>query len=148
MLVIDRIFNFAKLQSGNYYITMSKVESVLRSCRLVENIAVHVNSYCDFVTALVSPNEENIRELANELGKRTDLTELYKDEDLEKAVVDELTRFGTANGLVPVEVPAQVKLVPEKWTPESGLLSETMKVRRRQIYAYYKPLIDAMYKSV
>ena len=114
----------------------------------MENIAIHVNSYSDFVTAIVCPDEESIRELAKKLGKcADDLNELYRNEDLEKAVVDELVAFGTANGLIPLEVPAVVRLVPEKWTPANGLLSETLKVRRRQIYAFYKDLIDEMYKS-
>lgn len=116
----------------------------------MENIAIHVNPYRDYVTAIVSPNEVNIRELAEKLGKDTDdLGRLYRDEDLEKAVVDELTKFGTANGLIPMEVPVYVKLVTEKWTPENGLVTETLKTRRKQIYANYRHLIDEMYnKSV
>ena len=111
-------------------------------------MALHVNPYCTFVTALIVPDEENIRKLAEELGKRNDdLVSLYSDEDLEKAVVKELTRFGLANGLIAVEVPARVKLVAERWTPENGLLTETLKTRRRQIYAFYKDSLDAMYKS-
>ena len=132
-----------------HLIDSPQVDSILKSCRLVENIVIHVNPYCDYVTAIVSPDEASIRKLAEELGKHTDdLSRLYRDEDLEKAVVDELTEFGTANGLIPVEVPAYVKLVPEKWTPENGLLTETLKTRRNQIYAFYKDAIDAMYKSV
>lgn len=115
----------------------------------MQNIAIHVNPYADYVTAIVSPDEESIRQLAKELGKSTDdLANLYADKDLEKAVVDELARFGAANGLLPVEVPAQVKLVPEKWTPENGLVSETQKTKRKQVYTYYKRSIDAMYRSV
>lgn len=100
------------------------------------------------MTAIVSPNETNIRKLAEELGKDTaDLNRLYRDENLEKAVVDELTKFGMANELIDMEVPAYVKLVPEKWTPESGLVTETMKTRRKRVYEFYKDLIDSMYTS-
>ena len=107
-----------------------------------------MNPYWDYVTAIISPNEADIRKLAEELGKDTeDLGRLYRDEDLEKAVVDELTKFGTTNGLIAMEIPAYVKLVPEKWTPESGLITETLKIRRKRVYAFYKHLIDAMYTS-
>ena len=85
------------------------------------------------MTAIVSLDEANIRQLAEELGKCSDdLNRLCKDEDLEKAVVDELTKFGTANGLILVEVSAYVKLAAEKWTPTSGLVTETLKTRRKQ----------------
>ena len=115
----------------------------------MENIAVHVNPYFDYVTAIVTPDEVNIRKLAKELGKSTDdLTELYQDEDLEKAVVNELAEFGAENGLIPMELPAFVKLVPEKWTQKNGFITETLKIKRKQIYLYYKDLIDAMYKEV
>ena len=128
---------------------MGKVESVLNGCRLVDKIAVHVNGYFDFATAIVVPNEENIRQLAAALGKRLDdLIGLYKDADLEKAVAEELIRFGMENGLVLLELPAYVRLVPEKWTTENGLVTETKKIRRKPIYQFYKELIDSMYKSV
>ena len=108
-----------------------------------------MNPYSDYATAIVSPNEENIRKLAKELGKSTeDLSELYKEEDLERAVVDELTKFGTENGILPYERPAHVKLVSENWTPENGLLTETLKVRRKNIYIFYKDLIEEMYKQI
>lgn len=110
---------------------------------------IHVSPYADYVTAIVSPNEESIRELAKELAKdANDLSALYQDADMEKAVVDELVRFGTANGLIPMELPAQVRLVPEKWTPASGLVTETLKTRRKPIYAFYRDSIKAMYRSV
>lgn len=134
---------------GTYLIdSLLQIESILQGCRLVENIAIHVNGYYDFVTAIVSPNEANIREMAKELGKSSDdLESLCKDPDLEKAVVDELAKFGKANGLIPVEVPAYVKLVPEKWTKENGLVSETQKTRRKQVYKYYENSIETMYKA-
>ena len=107
-----------------------------------------MNPYFDFATAIVAPDETNICKLAEELGKDTgDLGRLYGDKELEKAVADELNRFGIENGLIPFELPAHVKLVPEKWTSESGLITETKKIRRKQVYLFYKHLLDAMYGS-
>ena len=121
---------------------------MLKGCRFVENIAVHVNSYFDYVTAIVAPDEVNIRKLAKELVKSTDdLTKLYQDEDLEKAVVNELAEFGAENGLIPMELPAFVKLVPEKWTPLNGLVTESLKIKRKQVYKFYGYTINSMYNN-
>lgn len=62
-------------------------------------------------------------------------------------MVDERTKFGLANGLIAMEIPAYVKLVREKWTPLNGLLTETLKTRRKRVCEFYKPLIDSMYTS-
>ena len=100
-----------------------------------------MNSYN--ITAVVSPDEENVRKRAKALGEKTNyLAKLYSDKDLLKVVVDELARFGAANGLIPVEVPVRVRLIPEKWTSKNSLVSEPLKVRRRQIYTFYKDSID------
>jgi long-chain acyl-CoA synthetase len=37
------------------------------------------------------------------------------------------------------------KLVPDEWSPNTGELSPTLKLRRRYISEKYKPLIDQIY---
>lgn len=147
--IIDRKKNLAKLRSAGYFIALGKIEAVPINCPYVEHIAVHVNSYYNFVTALVCPNEQRICQLAEAMHKSTDhLDKLYEDEEVKRAVVDELARFGIANGLIRLEVPAYVKLLRGKWTPENGLLTETLKLRRQHIYTFYKDAINELYKSL
>ena len=147
--IIDRKKNLAKLRAAGYFIALGKVEAFLACCQYVENIALHVKSYYNFVTAIISPNQEAICKLAKTLGKSTDdLAKLYEDEQVNRAVVEELARLGTANGLIQLELPAYVKLVKERWTPQNGLLSENAKIRRQKIYAFYKNEIDELYRAL
>lgn len=147
--IVDRKKNLAKLRSAGYFIALGKIEAVLMHCSYVEHIVLHVNSYYNFVTAIVCPNEQRIRELAETMHKGTvDLDELYEDEEMKAVVVEELAKFGMANGLIRLEVPAFVKLVRGKWTPENGLLTESLKIRRQRIYAAYKDAIDELYRSL
>lgn len=105
---------------------------------------------------MISPDERNLSELIERLGCKSlncrssaeQLNELYEDEAVKKAVVNELARFGEANGLRAFEMPAQVKLAKEKWTPQNELVTETQKIRRQKVYQFYKQSIEAMYAAV
>lgn len=77
-----------------------------------------------------------------------DLTKLCEDSSIRDAVLKELIRYGKANGLRSKEVPYVIKLCPESWTANNGLLTASMKTRRTQIYAYYKDSVDRMYKEL
>ena len=43
------------------------------------------------------------------------------------------------------EVPKAVKLISEIWTPDSGLVTAALKLKRRNIQEQYQGLIDRMY---
>ena len=66
--LIDRKKDIIKLQFGEY-ISLSKVESELKSCYFIENICVYGDPMYDFLIALVVPNAKALLNLANELAK-------------------------------------------------------------------------------
>lgn len=113
------------------------------------NIVLHGNSYYNHLIALVQPDKSNVCKLAESLGKNTyDLEQLYEDADIKQMVLDELQRFGKANGLSAMEVPYLVKLCPDVWTPQNKLLTATLKTSRAQVCKYYRSLMDEMYREL
>lgn len=44
------------------------------------------------------------------------------------------------------EIPAKIKLLPEPWTPESGLVTAALKLKREQIKAKFKDELQRLYK--
>lgn len=50
-------------------------------------------------------------------------------------------------GLEKFEVPAQVKLVTEVWSPDMGLVTAAFKIKRKDIQERYKEDIKRMYAS-
>lgn len=110
---------------------------------------LHGNSYYNHLIALVQPNKESIVKLAESLGKSTDdLQQLYEEADTKQAVLNELIRFGKANGLTSMEVPHLVRLCAEVWTPQNKLLTATLKTSRAQVCNYYRTAINEMYKEL
>jgi len=50
-------------------------------------------------------------------------------------------------GLQKFELPQRIALVTDKWTPDNGLLSGSMKLRRNSLSLYYDGMIEELYKS-
>ncbi|GMT36970.1 hypothetical protein PFISCL1PPCAC_28267, partial [Pristionchus fissidentatus] len=142
--IIDRKKDLLKLAHGEY-ISLGKVETTLLTCPLVENICVVGDSQSDYLVALVVPNQKNVTEIAEKLGVATSKWEsICLNKDVNKAVHAELLSYiGTK--LQRVEIPTKIHLCHEVWTPQSGLLTEALKLKRKAIETEYKKQISTMY---
>ena len=73
------------------------------------------------------------------------MEELCENADLEKLVLSELQKYSLKARLEKFEVPQALKLVPEIWTPDMGLVTAAFKLKRKNIHDRYQLLIDRMY---
>lgn len=96
---LDRKKDLVKLQHGEY-IALSRVETVLKMCPLVEQICVIAHPNKSNVVALVVPNESNLMALAKKVGV-TDATmkDLCVDDKIVAAVQKEITAHGSKGNL-------------------------------------------------
>lgn len=44
------------------------------------------------------------------------------------------------------EIPEKIKLLPDPWTPESGLVTAALKIKREQVKAKFKNELEQLYK--
>jgi long-chain acyl-CoA synthetase len=143
--IIDRKKDLVKLQFGEY-ISLGKVETELKSCPLVDNICIYGDSFHTYVIALVTPNPKFLSTIAKSLGKDS-LTREQLCRDLQvlaacsKAIIDHAKKAK----LHKMETPTKIILCPEEWTPDSGLVTAAMKIRRRNIQDHYKRDINLLY---
>ena len=143
--VIDRRKDLVKLQYGEY-VSLGKVESVLKTNCLVENICIYADSSKSFVVALLVPDRMNLDILATKLGVgNKDFAEQCKDKDLIGSVLKELVQTGRQQNLVKFELPGAVTLCQELWTPEGGLVTAAFKLKRKPLQQFYQKSIDTMY---
>ena len=98
------------------------MESLYRTCNLVQNILVYADQQKAKPVAIVLPAEPALKAFAEQKGlgkKDDDLEDLVHNRKLEEAVHQELLAAGKRGGLGGIELIAGVVLVPEEWTPQN-----------------------------
>ena len=112
----------------------------------VENICVIADPRQTFTVALVSGSKTYLNEISNNLGITLDHEGLINDNNIKKHIMKELIVHGKQKGLDKFEIPKNINLVSEEWTPESGLVTASYKIKRKQIQNHYQGTIDRMYQ--
>lgn len=145
--IIDRKKDLVKLQFGEY-VSLGKVEAELKVCPSVENICVYGDSSKNNIVAIMCPIQRNLEDLGKSLGK-LDLRreKLCLDEDINKALLQELVATGKKAKLEKFELPTALFLSSELWTPDTGLVTAAFKLKRKSIQMKYQDAINRMYAS-
>ncbi|KAL3205237.1 hypothetical protein MRX96_011137 [Rhipicephalus microplus] len=148
--IVDRKKDLVKLQFGEY-ISLGRVESVLKTCTLVDNLFVYGNSLHTYLVAVVAPNLKQLQRIARRLGRDEDFVanatvkDLCQDAEVTKEAEEAILEYARGSGLLKTEVPGKVKLCVEEWKPDTGLVTATYKIRRKPLQVFYQRDIDAMY---
>jgi len=143
--IVDRKKDLVKLQFGEY-VSLGKVESVLKGCPVVANVCVYGDATKSYVVAVVCPVAEKLREIAGKFGKAAlELQELCKDKDVTGAVLREVVNHAKASNLEKFEIPGALTLTEVEWTPDSGLTTAAMKLKRKPLEEYYRHDLARMY---
>lgn len=68
------------------------------------------------------------------------------DLDLDLVRVYLLTRvFSVSAQLERFEIPRKIRLSPDPWTPETGLVTDAYKLKRKELKTHYQQDIERMY---
>ncbi|KAM6177791.1 fatty acid CoA ligase Acsl3 isoform 2-T2 [Rhynchocyon petersi] len=142
--IIDRKKDLVKLQAGEY-VSLGKVEAALKNLPLVDNICAYANSYHSYVIGFVVPNQKELTELAQKKGLKGTWEELCNSCEMEKEVLKVLSEAAVAASLEKFEIPVKIRLSPEPWTPETGLVTDAFKLKRKELKTHYQADIERMY---
>ncbi|XP_057461651.1 long chain acyl-CoA synthetase 8-like [Actinidia eriantha] len=143
--IIDRKKDIVKLQHGEY-VSLGKVEAALMTSNYVDNIMVYADPFHNYCVALIVPIHQVLEKWAKESGiKYTDFPDLCEKAEAVKEVQQSLLKVAKPAKLDKFEIPAKIKLVPEAWTPESGLVTAALKLKREQLKAKFKDELQNMY---
>lgn len=145
--VIDRKKDLVKLQAGEY-VSLGKIETELKTCNLIDNICVYADPSKEYVVALIVPNKPQIMQLAarSSLG-RLSFSELCASPVMKAAILQEMQKHASHSKLQKLEIPVDITLCDEIWSPESDLVTAAFKLKRKNIQAKYQADIDRMYGS-
>uniref|UniRef100_A0A7S4RJ72 AMP-dependent synthetase/ligase domain-containing protein n=1 Tax=Alexandrium monilatum TaxID=311494 RepID=A0A7S4RJ72_9DINO len=120
--IIDRKKDLIKL-SGGEYVSLGKVENALKQVPGISMAVVFARSDKDHCVAIVSQPERGWDSVG---GK--------PDEAALAAAVDGSLRD---QRLARFEIPTKVKVDDAKWTPETGLVTASLKLQRNPLRNYY-----------
>lgn len=79
---------------------------------------------------------------------RSVFADLLTNRSLLQAVIKSINVHGIKSNLEKFEIPKMVTLVPEAWTPESGLVTAAFKLKRKMIQSFFQQDIEQMYKNM
>ncbi|KAI5340038.1 hypothetical protein L3X38_019312 [Prunus dulcis] len=143
--IIDRKKDIVKLQHGEY-ISLGKVEASLQSSNYVDNIMAYADPSHNYCIALVVPARQALEKWAQEADiKYNDFSELCGKAETVTEVQQSLSKVAKAAKLDKFETPAKIQLLADPWTPESGLVTAAMKIKREQIKSKFKNELQKLY---
>jgi long-chain acyl-CoA synthetase len=130
--------------SGGKYIAPQVIEGQLKQSLLIEQIMV-VGEGKNFASALIQPNFEQSKLWLEEQGVDCEDNPIAIAScaplmaQIEKEIRANDDKFGKW------EQVKVIRLTPEAWSVEEGLLTPTMKVKRKAVEKKYQHLIEEMY---
>lgn len=142
--ITDRKKEIFKLSSGKY-IAPQVIETKLKELEYIEQ-AIVIGENEKFASALVVPNFYHLHKWSSqhhiifrdneELIRNPEINKLYQklvaNINLQLGQVEQIKRF---------------RLVHQEWTPHTGELSATLKLKRRVILEKYSDIIEQIYSS-
>jgi len=142
--ITDRKKEIFKLSSGKY-IAPQMIENKFKESIFIEQLMV-VGENEKFASALISPNFNHLHFWASkhkthfrdneELVNQPDVIQRYQRE------VDKINKTLSDHERI-----KRFRLVCEEWSPQSGELSPTLKLKRNVIFKKYNHLLKIIYRS-
>ncbi|XP_056148876.1 long-chain-fatty-acid--CoA ligase 3b [Lampris incognitus] len=142
--IIDRKKDLVKLQAGEY-VSLGKVEAVLKNCPFIDNICAYANSDQSYVISFVVPNQKQLMTLANQKQVKGSWEEICNNPEMEREVLRIITEAAISAKLERFEIPKKICLSAEPWTPETGLVTDAFKLKRKELKTHYQEDIERMY---
>lgn len=131
--------------AGGKNVAPQPIENLLKTHPLVEQ-AVLIGDRRRYCSLLVVPAYGALRQWASDRGIDAGSdSELVRDPAVVAGVQEEL--FAMLGGLASYERPKKLALLEEEFTVENGLMTPTLKVKRRELRERLGDVIDSLYED-
>uniref|UniRef100_A0A8B9VSR9 Arachidonate--CoA ligase n=1 Tax=Anas zonorhyncha TaxID=75864 RepID=A0A8B9VSR9_9AVES len=145
--IIDRKKHIFKLAQGEY-IAPEKIENIYIRSDPVAQIYVHGDSLQAFLVGIVVPDSEVMPGWAKKRGFDGTYSELCKNKELKKAIMEDMVRLGKESGLHSFEQVKAIYIHSDMFSVQNGLLTPTLKAKRPELRDYFKKQIEELYSSI
>lgn len=142
LMVTDRKKEIFKLSNGKF-IAPQIIENIFKESPIIDQIMV-IGEHEKFASALISPNFRYFDDWKRSKNiSFSDNEELIRHSEVQSFFSFEIENLNKK--LNPSERLSRFRLVQDEWTPTSGELSPTLKLKRQFITEKYKDLISQIY---
>jgi len=130
--------------SGGKYVAPQVIENLAKASQFIEQIMV-VGDGEKMPTALVQPDFEFAKSWAskNNLNIGSSPEEIASSKELKAEIEKEISKINVHLGKW--EQVKKIELTPEIWTEDNGLLTPTLKLKRKAIKEHFIKLYDKLY---
>jgi long-chain acyl-CoA synthetase len=139
--ITGRIKEQYKLENGKYVVPSPLEEELKLSPYILNALLYGLNR--PFNVALVVVDEAAVTRWAKE--KSLDIRDMTRDTAVKELIEKELA--ARAQNFRGYEKPKAFALIREDFTVENGLLTPSLKVRRKLVLDRYLPMLEALYSS-
>ncbi|MDQ5986118.1 MAG: Long-chain acyl-CoA synthetase [Syntrophus sp. SKADARSKE-3] len=142
LFITGRLKEQFKLENGKY-VFPAGIEEDIKLNHFIENAMIYGEGR-EYNICLVSPDFIALDKWAEKNNLPKDHKELLKNEKTKKFLENEIvsslkSTYGS------YEIPRKFIFIDEPFSLENGMLTQTMKLKRRVVFEKYKDQIDALY---
>jgi len=106
---------------------------------------VYGNPLQSYLVAVVVPDRVFVEPEAKKLGVEGDWTEICKNHQVVDLINEDIHVNGKRLGLNGIEIVKRIYLHPTPISPESGLLTPTFKMKRKELKDHFFDELEALY---
>ena len=150
--IIDRVKNLFKLSQGEY-VAPDKVQLILVNSKYVNQIFLDGESKYSYAVALIYPELKECIKFLKENKKLGDIDydkitydDLCGNKDMENEIVKDCDIVGRKSGLKEFELPKKISIINEPFSPNNGLMTNTLKLKPKVIRIKYNAELKKMYE--
>jgi long-chain acyl-CoA synthetase len=141
--ITGRIKEQFKLENGKF-VFPGALEEEIKLLPLVEHVMIHGLNR-PYTVALVVPDFEVLAKQAHARGWSTEPERLVQNPEVQRLYEREITKhlqkkFGG------YEIPKRILLLSEPFTTENGILTPTLKLKRRKVLDRYQDAVEQLYQ--
>ncbi|CAL6078478.1 Long_chain fatty acid CoA ligase [Hexamita inflata] len=140
--LIDRKRGIVKLSQGEF-ISINQIEDAISKSRFVEAVFLYANRYHAFTLAVVVPNVQ----YCTQKGFKSD-ENLAQSAAAIKMITEDIKKTCKQYQLKSFEIPKVVLIENEPWTPENGLLTPALKIKRPACKNKYEQILTSIIKKL
>jgi long-chain acyl-CoA synthetase len=145
LFITDRKKEIFKLSSGKF-IAPQIIENKIKTSLFVDQTIV-IGEHQKFASALIIPEFEYLREWCKKqnipIGSSNG--EIICIPEVQDVIKKEISLINKT--LSESERIKRIRLIPDTWSPDTGELSATLKLKRKIIESKYQALVNSIYKK-